>query len=341
MSDEIPLALNNKETDIENDKEGLIRPNNLKDFLGQTDLKDNLNVFITAAKNRGEALDHLFISGPPGLGKTTIASIIATEMQSELVLTSAPALDKPKDLVGLLTTLNEKSIFFIDEIHRLKPTIEEMLYIAMEDYEIDFIIGAGSSARSVRVPIPPFTLVGATTKPGKVSSPLHSRFGINLKIDYYETDELSAIIKRTSKVLNTQITDDASLVLASCARGTPRIANRLLKRVRDFAEIDNKTIIDKQVVTLALKQLNIDNEGLENQDRAILKALIEKYDGGPVGLDTLALAVGENGDSLEDFYEPYLIQKGFIKRTPRGRMALPKAYTHLNIEKPTESSLFS
>jgi Holliday junction DNA helicase RuvB len=333
----VPESVLNGEA-LNEDKDNNVRPLLINDFQGQKALKQNLTLFIKAARKRNEALDHTFISGPPGLGKTTLAGIIAHEMQSEIVVTSAPALDKPKDLAGLLTSLNEKSVFFIDEIHRLKPAIEEMLYIAMEDFELDFVIGAGAGARTVRIPIPRFTLAGATTKPGRVSAPLHTRFGITLRIDFYTPDELKLIILRSAAILNIEITDEAASLLARCSRGTPRVANRLLRRTRDFAQIEAQGVINTAIANTALQRLHIDMEGLELQDRAILKTIIENYSGGPVGVETLAIAIGESTDSLEDFYEPYLVQQGFIQRTPRGRTVTAKAYGHLGLPLPNNKS---
>lgn len=312
-------------------QENILRPKLLADFQGQARLKENLAVFIKAARSRGEALDHTFLIGPPGLGKTTLASIIANEMEAEIRMTSAPALDKPKDLAGILTNVTEGSIFFIDEIHRLKPALEEMLYIAMEDYEIDWVIGQGPAARTMRVPLPHFTLVGATTKAGSVSSPLASRFGITAHIEFYTEEELSRIIERSASIMEVAIEDDAVTQLARCSRGTPRIANRLLRRLRDFASIMGDGHITVEVVDFGLGRLGIDEQGLERQDRNILRTIIEFYDGGPVGAETLSISVGEAIESLEDFYEPYLIQKGFLKRTPRGRMTTKLAYELLNI----------
>ncbi len=309
-----------------------LRPQLLNEFLGQQKIKENLSVFINAAKNRKESLDHLFLIGPPGLGKTTLAQITAHELGSDFKVTSAPALDKPKDLAGILSTITERTVFFIDEIHRLKPAIEEMLYIAMEDYELDWIIGQGAAARTVRIPIPKFTLVGATTKAGMVSSPLISRFGIVQRFNFYSNEELSQIIQRSSKILDIKIEEEASYLLASCARGTPRVANRLLRRMRDFAQIQNKEIITAEIIKTGLKRLEIDNLGLEKYDREILLSIIQNFGGGPVGAETLAISIGESIDTLEDYYEPYLIQCGLIQRTPRGRVVTSKAYDHLGIK---------
>lgn len=317
-------------------QENILRPKYLKDFQGQGRLKENLSIFIRAAKERKDVLDHVFLIGPPGLGKTTLASIIANEMESEIRMTSAPALEKPKDLAGILTNVTPGSIFFIDEIHRLRPVLEEMLYIAMEDYEIDWVIGQGPAARTIRIPIPPFTLIGATTKAGQVGSPLYSRFGITCRIDFYQENELQAIIRRSAQIMESQIDESAIKLLAGCSRGTPRIANRLLRRLRDYALVLGDGIITDKIVQLSMERLGIDMEGLEEQDRNILRTIIEYYNGGPVGAETLAISVGEAIESLEDFYEPYLIQKGYLKRTPRGRVATALAYELLSI--PYEQS---
>ena len=304
----------------------------LDEFLGQDEIKKNLGVFVKAAKERGESLDHLFLIGPPGLGKTTLAQITANELGVEFKVTAAPALDKPKDLAGILSTITPRTVFFIDEIHRLKPAIEEMLYIAMEDFELDWVIGQGAAARTVRIPLPRFTLVGATTKAGMVSSPLISRFGIVQRFNYYSTAELSRIIKRSASILGSKIDDDAALLIASSARGTPRIANRVLRRMRDFADVYSSGRISLEVAKNGLSALGIDNMGLEKYDREILLSVIKNFSGGPVGAETLAISIGESTDTLEDYYEPYLIQCGFLQRTPRGRIVTERAYAHLGLK---------
>jgi Holliday junction DNA helicase RuvB len=320
----------------EDEKEASLRPRYLSEFQGQERIKENLLIFIKAARERGEALDHLFLMGPPGLGKTTLALVIASEMGADFKPTSAPAIEKPKDLAGILTNLRPGGVLFIDEIHRLKPAIEEMLYIAMEDFELDWVIGQGPAARTVRIPIPPFTLVGATTKAGMVSAPLSSRFGISLRLDYYAPEELKSVIRRSSHILDIKIEDDAVGLLAGTSRGTPRIANRLLRRMRDFAQVKGAGAITMDIVHEGLGRLEVDFLGLERLDREILKAVIMRFGGGPVGAETLAVSVSESVESLEDYYEPYLIQVGMLARTPRGRVATPAAYRHLGMEQPNE-----
>ncbi|MDR2477856.1 MAG: Holliday junction branch migration DNA helicase RuvB [Treponema sp.] len=317
--------------DGEDDRDTSLRPRRLGEFLGQKVMKENLSVFISAALGREESLDHLFLIGPPGLGKTTLAQVVANELEAGFVPTSAPALDKPKDLAGLLTNLKKGDVFFIDEIHRLKPAIEELLYIAMEDYELDWIVGQGPMARTLRIPIQPFTLVGATTKAGIVSGPLISRFGITCRFSFYEQEDMEAIVRRSAGLLNVNIDRDAAALLAKSSRGTPRVVNRLLKRMRDFAQFSGSPVITQAVVEDGLTRLEIDTLGLERQDREILKIIIERYRGGPVGAETLAISIGESVETLEDYYEPYLIQAGLIQRTPRGRMVTGRAYGHLGI----------
>lgn len=312
--------------------EGNLRPEFLKDFLGQESLKKNLSVFIEAARARNDSLDHLFLIGPPGLGKTTIAQITAHELGADFKVTSAPALEKPKDLAGILSTVTERTVFFIDEIHRLRPAIEEMLYIAMEDFELDWVIGQGAAARTVRIPLPKFTLVGATTRAGMVSSPLISRFGIVQRFSFYDRKSLADIIFRSASILSVGIEKEAALTLADCSRGTPRVANRLLRRMRDFAQIDGSGVITEKIVQEGLLKLEIDSLGLERYDREILLSIIKNFSGGPVGAETLAISIGESVDTLEDYYEPYLIQAGLIQRTPRGRIVTKKAWIHLGLE---------
>ena len=312
--------------DTEDVQENILRPKYLSDFQGQDELKENLKIYIDAAKNRGEALDHIFLQGPPGLGKTTLASITANETGADIKLTSATALDKPKDLVGILTNLSKGSILFIDEIHGLKKSMEETLYVAMEDYKIDWVIGQGPAARTMKIDLEPFTLIGATTRTGAVSKPLENRFGIPVKIDLYSPEELSLIIKRSSRILNTKITDDAVSAIARCSRGTPRIANRILRRVRDIAEVKGNGTITREMAGLGLEKLGIDGYGLDKTDREILRVIIDIYNGGPVGLEALAASINDSSDTIEVYYEPYLMRQGYLKRTTRGRCVTQKAY---------------
>ena len=312
--------------ETEDVQENILRPKYLSDFQGQNELKENLKIYIDAAKKRGEALDHIFLQGPPGLGKTTLASIIANEMGADIKLTSATALDKPKDLVGILTNLSKGSILFIDEIHGLKKSMEETLYVAMEDYKIDWVIGQGPAARTMKIDLEPFTLIGATTRTGAVSKPLENRFGIPVKIDLYSPEELSLIIRRSARILNTDITDDAVMALARCSRGTPRIANRILRRVRDIAQVKGNGTITREMAGIGLEKLGIDKYGLDKTDREILRVIIEIYNGGPVGLEALAASINDSADTVEVYYEPYLMRQGYLKRTTRGRCVTQKAY---------------
>ena len=308
-----------------------LRPQRLEEYTGQEKAKQNLKVYIDAARGRGEVLDHVLLYGPPGLGKTTLSNIIANEMGVNIRITSGPAIEKKGDLAAFLTNLNENDILFIDEIHRLQRSIEEVLYPAMEDFVLDLIVGNGPSARSIRIDLPKFTLIGATTRAGQLSKPLRDRFGVLLKLELYTPEELSVIIKRSAAILGVPITDDGAYELASRSRGTPRIANRLLKRVRDFAQVKGNGKIDREITEYALDMLEIDRLGLDNIDRRMLECIIRYYDGGPVGLDTLAATIGEESVTLEDVYEPFLLQIGYLSRTPRGRCATRMAYEHLGI----------
>ena len=328
MDDRIVAGSYRQEEDAE---ENSLRPRYLREFVGQAQLKENLAVFVRAARERGESLDHVFLSGPPGLGKTTLAGILANELNVQFRSTSAPALDRPGDLAAILTTIGEKNVFFIDEIHRLKPVIEEMLYTAMEDFEIDVVMGQGPGARTIKLPLPPFTLVGATTKTGLVSSPLYSRFGITSRLDFYTEEDIKEIIFRSARILRIDVEETSASILAHCSRGTPRVANRLLRRMRDFAQVWGEGTINEAIVSRGLEALQIDALGLDKLDRKILTTIIRSYGGGPVGSETLAISIGEAVDTLEDVYEPYLIQTGLLQRTPRGRMVTDHAYRHLNI----------
>lgn len=318
------------------DVENTLRPTSMNDYVGQEKVKNSLNIYIKAAKKRGEALDHVLLYGPPGLGKTTLSHIIANELGSSLKITSGPAIEKVADLASILTNLNKNDVLFIDEIHRLSRSVEEVLYPAMEDYALDFILGKGPSARTMRLKLQPFTLIGATTKAGMLTGPLRDRFGVVCRLELYDKAELSQIINRSASILNIKIDKEACDELALRSRGTPRIANRFLKRVRDYAEIKGEGIITLQLCKDALEMLEVDDLGLDYTDRKLLLTIIDKFQGGPVGLDTLSAATGEESNTIEDVYEPYLLQLGFIARTPRGRIVLPNAYKHLN--KPINAS---
>lgn len=314
-----------------------LRPGSLGEYVGQDELKRNLRVFIEAAKGRSEALDHVLLHGSPGLGKTTLANIVANELQVSIKSTSGPVIEKAGDLAAILTSLQPRDVLFIDEIHRLNHVVEEILYPAMEDYELDILIGQGPSARTMKIPLPPFTLVGATTRAGLLTPPLRDRFGVILRVEFYEPEDLQTIVVRSAGLLQIPIKRDGALEIARRARGTPRVANRLLRRVRDFAQVEADGVITSKVAGRALDLLEVDEEGLDKMDRNIMLTIIEKFNGGPIGLDSLSVAVCEEKDTLEDVYEPFLIQKGYIKRTPRGRVATQRAYLHFGI-RPREDS---
>ena len=329
-----------KEFDSE-EFEQVLRPKGFEDFRGQDQIVGNLKVFIQAAKERQDALDHVLLHGPPGLGKTTLSYIIANELSVGIITTSGPVLDKPADLAGLLTNLEERDVLFIDEIHRLNPIIEEYLYSAMEDYQIDIMIESGPNARSVQIKINPFTLIGATTRSGLLTAPLRARFGINSRLEYYKKSILSEIINRSATILDVSITKDAAFEIAGRSRGTPRIANSLLRRVRDFAQVKGDGNINKEISQYALNELNVDENGLDEMDNRILSAIIDKFKGGPVGLSTIATAVAEQAGTIEEVYEPYLIQEGYLMRTTRGRIATDKAFKHLGrLKSPDQETLF-
>ncbi len=333
-------VFNIREEEIANSDKDLdkkLRPLTFDDFSGQNKVVENLKVFVKAANMRGEALDHVLLHGPPGLGKTTLSSIIANELGTNIKVTSGPVLDKPGDLAGLLTNLEFRDVLFIDEIHRLSPVVEEYLYSAMEDYKIDIMIDKGPSARSIQLELSPFTLIGATTRSGLLTSPLRARFGIKSHLQYYDTNILNKIVKRSASILNVKIEDQAALEIASRSRGTPRIVNSLLRRVRDFAQVKGNGSIDLEITRYSLKALNIDSHGLDEMDNKILSTIIDKFGGGPVGLTTIATAVGEDSGTVEEVYEPFLIMEGFMKRTPRGREATPLAYEHLGKIEPGSS----
>ncbi|UCF63745.1 MAG: Holliday junction branch migration DNA helicase RuvB [bacterium] len=307
-----------------------LRPKVIAEFVGQEKVKENLSIYIEAARQRGEALDHVLLYGPPGLGKTTLAHIIANELQVEIKTTSGPVMDKAGDLAGILTNLAEKDVLFIDEVHRLNNIVEEYLYSAMEDYKLDIMIDRGPSARSIQIQLPPFTLIGATTRAGLLTSPMRARFGVVARLDYYRAEDLKKIVMRSARLMKVQIDDSGAMEIARRSRGTPRIANRLLRRTRDFAQVKANGAIDQKVADESLKMLEVDEKGLDEMDKRIIQTIIEKYNGGPVGLNTIAVAVAEESETIEELYEPFLIQEGFLKRTPRGRVATRLAYEHFN-----------
>jgi Holliday junction DNA helicase RuvB len=337
VSDSLLGGTNESFSDNEKEIEKVLRPVSFDDFSGQEKILDNLKIFVEAANQREEALDHVLLHGPPGLGKTTLANIIANELKSNIKVTSGPVLEKPGDLAGLLTNLEEGDVLFIDEIHRLSPVIEEYLYSAMEDYKIDILLDTGPNARTVQINISPFTLIGATTRSGLLTSPLRARFGITCRLEYYDTSLLGSIVERSSTILKSVIDHKAAIEIAGRSRGTPRIANALLRRTRDFAQIKGDGTISHQIAKIALDALNVDSRGLDEMDNRILSAIIDKFKGGPVGINTIATAVSEEAGTIEEVYEPFLIKEGFLKRTARGREATELAYQHLNKEKPFDS----
>jgi len=335
MSDETRRIADPVELPDERDFDKSLRPKQFADFVGQTSVKEQLEIFVQAARNRGETLDHVLLAGPPGLGKTTLAGIIATELQVSVHTTSGPALERKVDVAGILTNLQQGDVLFVDEIHRLNSAIEEVLYPAMEDFEIDIMIGEGPAARSIRLSVPPFTLIGATTRTGLLTTPLRDRFGVWQRLEYYTEDELTAIVRRSAGILGVTIDDESAAQLAARSRGTPRVANRLLRRVRDFAEVRHQGVITLEICLAALDLFQVDHEGLDKLDRDILLTIVQKFDGGPVGLDTLAVALGEESDTLMDVYEPYLIMRGFLQRTPRGRVVTKAGLRHCGLDEPS------
>ena len=330
------LADPNERAD-EQDAEVSLRPRRFAEFVGQRIAKEQLEIFVQAARNRGDTLDHVLIAGPPGLGKTTLAAIIANELSVGMHTTSGPALERKVDVAGLLTNLQRGDVLFVDEIHRLNAAVEEVLYPAMEDYEIDIMIGEGPAARSIRMQVQPFTLIGATTRTGLLTTPLRDRFGVWQRLEYYEVEELAAIVRRSAGILKVSIDEASALEIADRSRGTPRVANRLLRRVRDFAEVRHEGVITHDIALAALQLFQVDAEGLDKLDRDILCAIAQKFDGGPVGLDTLAVALGEEADTLQDVYEPYLIMQGFLKRTPRGRVLTRTGFAHCGLKPPAQA----